>query len=156
MTTKLIPELYNQIKKDKMKLLKLDGDDPIIGALATDGWKKKACGQGVPLISSNLALPNGGAFFYKVCPPSPQTVLTNKSTATPAVSAAAQTSCVMYVAGTHCCWCDQGHPVDCPDAQRMVEWCSFATAAFVSIRLGLLLMGLMLVRKGGCVVVLWG
>jgi hypothetical protein len=38
----------------------------------------------------------------------------------------------------------------------MVEWCSFATAAFVSNRLGLLLMGLMLVRKGGCVVVLLG
>lgn len=33
-------------------------NDPFIGALATDGWKKKACSQGTPLISCNITKPN--------------------------------------------------------------------------------------------------
>jgi hypothetical protein len=37
-----------------------------IGALATDGWKRKAAEQGVPLINVNLLLPDGGSAFIKV------------------------------------------------------------------------------------------
>jgi hypothetical protein len=67
---KRIPALYREVLQEKMALIKgfsSDDQDPIIGGLATDGWKKKACGQGVPLISSNVLLPNGGSYFHKVC-----------------------------------------------------------------------------------------
>lgn len=37
-----------------------------IGALATDGWRKKTAEQGVPLINSELLLPNGGSIFQTV------------------------------------------------------------------------------------------
>jgi hypothetical protein len=35
-------------------------------ALSTDGWKKKAAEQGVPLIKVNIFLPGGGSIFHKV------------------------------------------------------------------------------------------
>lgn len=68
--TKRIPQLYEKVKAEKMALIKnanSDGKDPIIGGLATDGWKKKACAQGTPLISANVLLPDGGSYFHKVC-----------------------------------------------------------------------------------------
>jgi hypothetical protein len=57
------------VKQEKMVLLKeysTDGKDPVLGGMATDGWKKKACAQGTPLISANVLLPNGGSYFHKV------------------------------------------------------------------------------------------
>ena len=64
---KLIPELYEEVKKQKMEHTNFDGDS-VIGALSSDGWKKKAAGQGTPLINFNFLLPNGGSFFYKIVP----------------------------------------------------------------------------------------
>jgi hypothetical protein len=67
--TKRIPELYKEVQQEKMALLKeysTDSEDPVVGGLATDGWKKKACAQGTPLISANVLLANGGSYFHKV------------------------------------------------------------------------------------------
>jgi hypothetical protein len=65
-----IPELYRNVRdKQEQELQEFSNasNDPFIGALATDGWKKKACSQGTPLISCNITKPNGGAYFRKVC-----------------------------------------------------------------------------------------
>ena len=70
MCNKIIPNLYTEIKEEKEALIKQDNPDDkdaSKGAIATDGWKKKACAQGTPLISANVLLPNGGSDFYKVC-----------------------------------------------------------------------------------------
>jgi hypothetical protein len=46
---------------------KVEEQGSMLGCLATDGWKKKAAEQGVPLINVNLLYPNGGSAFIKVC-----------------------------------------------------------------------------------------
>jgi hypothetical protein len=63
-----IPAIYEKIKKE---LLDSIADSAV--ALATDGWKKKAAGQGVPLINVMVHPPDGGSFFYKVTAPNPCT-----------------------------------------------------------------------------------
>jgi hypothetical protein len=58
-----VPKIYKDIKNELFAQL---ADKPIIGALITDGWRKKAAQQGVPLINAMVAPPDGGAFFWKV------------------------------------------------------------------------------------------
>jgi hypothetical protein len=36
--------------------------------LSTDGWKRRACARGTPLINIMVLVPAGGSFFYKVVP----------------------------------------------------------------------------------------
>jgi hypothetical protein len=63
---KHIPKLYEQVKSSCKE--RVDFDKEFIGAMATDGWKKGACGQGTPLINCSLLLPEGGSYFVKVVP----------------------------------------------------------------------------------------
>ena len=62
-----IPDLYDDIKKQvDAKIAAAAGASGCIGAIATDGWRKKAAEQGVSLINVCLLLPDGGAHFMKV------------------------------------------------------------------------------------------
>lgn len=62
-----IPNLYSELRADKQQLINWDGDG-IIGAMSSDGWKKKAAAQGTPLINLSLLLPDGGSIFWEVVP----------------------------------------------------------------------------------------
>jgi hypothetical protein len=58
-----VPKIYKDIKNELFAQL---AEKPIIGALVTDGWRKKAAQQGVPLINAMVTPPDGGALFWKV------------------------------------------------------------------------------------------
>jgi roadblock/LC7 domain-containing protein len=58
-----IPKIYAELKEEIMAGVK-DSDN--MGAMAADGWKKKAAAQGTPLINVMLNPPAGGAIFLKV------------------------------------------------------------------------------------------
>jgi hypothetical protein len=62
LSTTMLDNTYKEVKQQVMSKIPAGG----LIALSTDGWKKKAAEQGVPLINVNILLPGGGSIFHKV------------------------------------------------------------------------------------------
>jgi hypothetical protein len=60
-------DLYAEVKKGVDGRVNAGGD--LIGTLVTDGWRKKAAHQGVPLINVNLLYPEAGSDFINIVTP---------------------------------------------------------------------------------------
>ena len=67
---KLLEDAYNRVKarvdEDLARVCTEEALALVYMALATDGWRKKAAGQGAPLTNVLLLMPNGGSIFLKV------------------------------------------------------------------------------------------
>ena len=65
---KLLEDAYNRVKaRVDEDLARVCTEEALVYmALATDGWRKKAAGQGAPLTNVLLLMPNGGSIFLKV------------------------------------------------------------------------------------------
>jgi hypothetical protein len=61
-----LDNIYEETKMEVKQLLLSSSNSGSTGALATDGCKRKAAEQRVPLISVNVLLPTGGSVFVKV------------------------------------------------------------------------------------------
>jgi hypothetical protein len=62
LSTTMLDNTYKEVKQQMMSKIPAGGHI----APSTDGWKKKAAEQGVPLINVNILLPGGGSIFHKV------------------------------------------------------------------------------------------
>lgn len=61
----MLPGLYIELKDERSKQFQWEGEGEV-GALSSDGWKRKAAGQATPLVNFNLLSPNGGSMFLEI------------------------------------------------------------------------------------------